>query len=67
MTGSFAPRRDQTTHQCRFLNAIFHNCYRQAPDQLTAWQSANHLERDPKRKKDEDDATTPAPPTTPPQ
>ena len=44
------------------LDAILHNKYARNADKFRAWQSANHIERTPKREKKSADDTTPATP-----
>lgn len=41
------------------LDAIMRNKYARNPDKLTAWDSASHIERAPKREKKEAGGTTP--------
>jgi hypothetical protein len=43
------------------LDAIMRNKYARNPDKLTAWDSASHIERAPKREKKAEGATTPPP------
>lgn len=44
--------------QVKYLNAIARNLYKDQPEQLCAWESASHVERDPQH------AATPVPAPT---
>ena len=39
--------REYGKKQVKYLNAIALNLYKNNPDQLRAWASASHVERDP--------------------
>lgn len=60
-TGELEPLLKDGMKKVRQLDAFIHNFYKNNPEKLAEWHTASHVERQPKKKKDETPANPPPP------